>query len=195
MMKILIGLVLVCLDLPLVFETTIMGSDLIILVDMFPDVAGFILMIFGHRELSYENDFFYKNIKFSLWCATVAAMIFVMDLVGITASTQGIQAMLMKLLLAVLEPICLFRIVRGIRQVGKDYGVNVKGKLMLWVWIGYTVITTASIFLATYEPGDPLVLLQAALSFAYVALFYRFRNLYEEIRPELPEEEEPSEEE
>ena len=101
----------------------------------------------------------------------------------------------MKLLLAVLEPICLFRIVRGIRQVGKDYGVNVKGKLMLWVWIGYTVITTASIFLATYEPGDPLVLLQAALSFAYVGLFYRFRNLYEEIRPELPEEEEPSEEE
>ena len=190
-MKILIGLALVCLELPISFETVILGYELTILVDLFPDVLGFILLIMGHRELAQENDHFYKNIRFSLWCATVAAMIFIMDLTGITA--QGdFQPLLLRMLLIVLESICLFRIVRGVRQVEKDYDLNLKGKLFLGVWIAYTVATVLTFLLSSYQPGDPLVLLQATLSFAYVALFFKFKNVYEEIRPveEAEEEEE-----
>lgn len=191
-MKILIGLALVCLELPISFETAILGYELTILIDLFPDVLGFILLIMGHRELAQENDYFYKNIKFSLWCATVAAMIFIMDLTGITA--QGdFQPLLLRMLLLVLECICLFRIVRGVRQVEKDYDINLKGKLFLGVWIAYTVVTALTFVFSTYQAGDPLVLLQATLSFAYVALFFKFKNVYEEIRP--VEETEDAEEE
>ena len=200
MMKMVIGLAVVCLDMPLSFMATILGYEINILIDLFPDVLGFILLLLGSRELSYENDFFYKNIKFSLWCATVAAMIFIMDLVGVTASGvaailqllgvenngvtsgNGIQALLLQLLLVVLEPICLFRIVRAVRQVGKDYQVDVKGKLFLVVWIGYTVVTfLCFITFANYQQGHPLILVQSALSFAYTAIFFRFKGIYEEV--------------
>lgn len=190
MTKILIGLALVCLEMPLSFETVILGNDITILVDLFPDVLGFILLLFGHRDLAQENDYFYKNIKFSLWCATVAAMIFIMDLLGMTAR-GNFQPLLMRMLLLVLESICLFRIVRGVRQVEKDYEINIKGKLFLGVWIAYTVITALTFLFSSYTPGDPLVLLQATASFAYVALFFKFRSVYEEIRPvEEPEADE-----
>ena len=65
MMKMVIGLAVVCLDMPLSFMATILGYEINILIDLFPDVLGFILLLLGSRELSYENDFFYKNIKFS----------------------------------------------------------------------------------------------------------------------------------
>lgn len=188
-MKILIGLVLVCLELPISFETVILGYDLTILIDLFPDVLGFILLIMGHRDLAQENDYFYKNIKFSLWCATVAAMIFIFDLTGTTARGD-FQSPLMRMLLIVLESICLFRIVRGVRQVEKDYEINLKGKLFLGVWIVYTAATALTFAFSTYQPGDPLVLLQAASSFAYVALFFNFKTVYEEIRPVEEEAEE-----
>lgn len=210
MMKMLIGLAMVCLDMPLSFTTTIFGYDVNILIDLFPDVIGFILLLLGQREIGYENDFFYKNIKFSLWCATVAAMTFIMDLVGVTAggiatimemmgvteagvaSGNGFQALLLHLLQVILEPICLFRVLRGVRQVGKDYDVDVKGKLLLAVWIGYTVVTLLTfITFANYQPGHPLVLVQSALSFAYVAIFFRFKGIYEEvgIKPDWAKEE------
>ena len=214
MMKMLIGLALVCLDMPLSFMATILGNDINILIDLFPDVVGFILLLLGQREIGYENDFFYKNIKFSLWCATVAAMIFLMDLLGITASGvatimelmgvtdsgitsgNGFQALLLQLLLTVLESVCLLRILRGVRQVGKDYGIDVKGKIFLVIWIGYTVVTLLSfITFANYQQGHPLILVQAALSFAYVAVFFRFKGIYEEVRIEPDWEKETKDEE
>ena len=189
MMKMLIGLALVCLELPMSFATTVLGYDLVILIDLFPDVLGFILLLLGQRELAHENDFFYKNIKFSLWCATVAAMVFIMDLIGVTARGD-FQSLLLRMLLLVLEPICLFRIVRGVRQVGKDYEIDVKGKLFLGIWIAQTVVNVVAFFFSSYEPGDPLVLLSAVLAFAYFAIFFRFKSVYEEIRPVEEEESE-----
>lgn len=186
MIKMLIGLFFICLEMTIAIESDIFGM---MIIGLLPDFVGFGLLIWGLRELAHENDFFYKNMRFSLWCATVALMIYIMDLIGVTASGD-FQPLLLQLLLMVLEPICLFRIVRGVRKVGKDYDIDVKGKLMLIVWIVMTVLSVPAMLFAGTELGSPFGLLHSICSFAYIALFFNFKCVYEEIRPVEEESEE-----
>ena len=184
MTKMLFGIALVCLEMSLTLEEAFFGLQNVI-IGLLPDFAGFILLIFAHREMMHENDYFYKNIKFSLWCGTVALMIYIMDLTGLTARGD-FQSLLLQILLMVLKPICLFRIVRGIRQVGKDYDIDVKGKLLLGIWIAQTVLAVAGFVTA----WDLMALLHSILSFAFIALVFNFKCVYEEIRPVEETEEE-----
>ena len=167
MTKMLIGIILVCLEMTLTHQATIFGYEMIMIISLLPDFVGFILLILGHRELAHENDYFYKNIKFSLWCATVALMTFIMDLIGITARGD-FQSILLQMLLMVLEPICLFRIVRGVRQVEKDYEVDLKGKLFFAVWLAMTILSVVGFFASLIDGnlGNAVGLLLSILSFA-----------------------------
>lgn len=181
MIKILIGLALITLELTLTVDTFI--------ISLLPDFVGFLLLTFGLRELAHENDYFQKNIKFSFWCGAISLMIFVMDLIGSTAS-GNFQSLLMQMLMLVLEPICLYRIVRGVRQVEKDYEIDLKGKAFFIVWLAMTILSVAAFGLSWLpELGNILGLILSVLSFAYIALFFNFKCVYEEIRV-VPEEEE-----
>jgi len=186
MTKMLIGLFLICLEITFTIESEIFG---VMIIGLLPDFVGFGLLLWGLRELSHENDYFYKNMRFCLWCATVALMIYIMDVIGVTASGD-FQPLLLQLLLMVLEPICLFRLVRGIRTVGKDYDIDVKGKLMLIVCIAMTVLSVPSFLFGGTELGAAFGLVYSVLAFAYIALFYNFKCIYEEIRPVEEESEE-----
>ena len=179
MIKMLIGLAFIGLELTLASET--------ITINLLPDFVGYILLLLGQRELSHENDHFFKNIKFCLWPGAVSLMVFVMDLFSGSLS-MSIQSLLLQMLLLVLEPICLFRIVKGVRQVGTDYGIDVKGKLMFVLWLLMTVINIAIFFIGTPTLANTLGLVLSVCTFAFIALFFNFKVLYEEVRPE-PEEE------
>ena len=195
MTKMLIGIALVCLEMTLTHQATIFGYEMTMIISILPDFVGYILLIWGQRELVHENDCFYKNIKFSLWCGTVALMIFIMDLIGITARGD-FQSILLQMLLMVLEPICLFRIMRGVRQVEKDYETDLKGKLFFAVWLAMTILSVLGFFAAFIDGGlsSAIGLLLSILSFAYIALFFNFKMVYEEIGIS-PEDLEEAEEE
>jgi len=195
MTKMLIGIALVCLEMTLTHQATIFGYEMTMIISILPDFVGYILLIWGQRELAHENDYFYKNIKFSLWCGTVALMIFIMDLLGITARGD-FQSILLQMLLMVLEPICLFRIMRGVRQVEKDYETDLKGKLFFAVWLAMTILSVLGFFAAFIDGGlgNAVGLLLSILSFAYIALFFNFKMVYEEIGIS-PEDLEETEEE
>lgn len=182
MIKMLIGLAFIGLELTLTSES--------MTISLLPDFIGYILLLLGQRELAHENDYFYKNIKFSLWAGTVSLMVFIMDLVS-GSLTVNFQALLLQILLLVMEPICLFRIVRGVRQVGKDYDIDVKGNLLFIVWLVMTILSVAA-FLFSGIPalGNALGLLLSICTFAFIALFFNFKLVYDEIRPEPEEEEE-----
>lgn len=182
MIKMLIGLAFVGLELTLTTET--------MSISLLPDFVGYILLLMGQRELAHENDYFYKNIKFCLWAGTVSLMVFIMDLIY-GSLTVNFQVLLLQMLLLVMEPICLFRIVRGVRQVGKDYDIDVKGKLLFIVWLVMTVLNVASFFFSGIpQLGNALGLLLSICTFAFIALFFNFKIVYDEIRPEPEEEEE-----
>ena len=182
MIKMLIGLAFVGLELTLTTET--------MSISLLPDFVGYILLLMGQRELAHENDYFYKNIKFCLWAGTVSLMIFIMDLIS-GSLTVNFQALLLQMLLLVMEPICLFRIVRGVRQVGKDYDIDVKGKLLFIVWLVMTVLNVASFFFSGIpQLGNAFGLLLSICTFAFIALFFNIKIVYDEIRPEPEEEEE-----
>ena len=182
MIKMLIGLAFVGLELTLTTET--------MSISLLPDFVGYILLLMGQRELAHENDYFYKNIKFCLWAGTVSLMVFIMDLIY-GSLTVNFQVLLLQMLLLVMEPICLFRIVRGVRQVGKDYDIDVKGKLLFIVWLVMTLLNVASFFISGIpQLGNALGLLLSICTFAFIALFFNFKIVYDEIRPEPEEEEE-----
>lgn len=192
MTQMLIGIALVCLEMTLTHQVTVFGYEITMIISLLPDFVGYILLILGQRKLAHENDHFYKNIKFSLWCGTVALMVFIMDLIGTTARGD-FQSILLQMLLMVLEPICLFRIVRGIRQVEKDYEVDLKGKILFGVWLAMTIMSVVAFFASFFEGlGNIAGLILSILSFAYIALFFNFKLVYEEIgiSPEDLEEEE-----
>lgn len=186
MIKILIGLAFVGLELNLTTET--------MSISLLPDFVGYILLLLGQRELAHENDYFYKNIKFCLWAGTVSLMVFIMSFFSVSLSID-FQSLLLQMLLLVLEPICLFRIVKGVRQVGEDYNIDVKGKLFFILWLVMTVLNVALFFSGTPALGNALGLILSACVFAFIALFFNFKLIYDEVRPEPEEEEEEEEEE
>lgn len=197
MTKILIGLYLVTLVLPIpVGEMAI---------DILPDFAGFFLIMFGLREIGQENDFFQKNIRFTFWVGVMSAMVFVMDIVsmvtthfmGNAVAAINFQSLLMQLVVMVLEPICLLRIVRGIRQVEKDYEVDAKGKIMFILWVLMTLLSViAFCFSGVPELGNGVHLILSFVSIGFAAMFYNFKAVYTELMAELhPEGEEAEYEE
>lgn len=182
MTKILIGLAFITLELTLTSDTMI--------ISLLPDFVGYIFLLLGQRELSHENDYFLKNIKFCLWAGVISLMVFIMGFLA-SSITVNFQSFLLQLALLVIEPICLLRIVKGVRQVGNDYGIDVKGKLLFIIWLVMTVLSVAIFFLNVATAlGNLLGLIHTACSFAFIALFFNFKIIYDEIRPEPEEEEE-----
>ncbi len=183
MLKILIGLLLVTLDVTMAWGNMI--------ISLLPDFVGFVLLLMGQREIAFENEHFGKNVKFCLWCATVALMVFIMDLLGFSATVSGgIQALLLQLLLQVLEAVCLFRIVRGVQAADREYDLDAKSKLFFIIWLALTAVSSLSLLLGWIELlGKILGLVQAGLAFAFVILFFNFKCAYEEL-PAAPRQEE-----
>ncbi len=180
MIKTLIGLALILLELSITNETLIPGQTLII--GLLPDFLGYIFLLLGQRELAYENDYFYKNIRSSLWAGVVALMVYIMDLLGVTANGD-FQSLFLQIFLLVMESVCLLRIVRGVRKVGLDYDLDVKGKLFFGVWLAF-VITSVLSLVTSWIPGirDIVGLVQVPLCFAFLALFFHFKTVYETIQ-------------
>ena len=181
MIKTLIGLALILLELSITNDTFIPGQTLII--GLLPDFLGYTFLLLGQRELAYENDHFYKNIRASLWAGVVALMVYIMDLLGVTANGD-FQSLLLQIFLLVMEALCLLRIVRGVRKVGADYDLDVKGKLYFIVWLAYVIVSVLS-FVTSWMPGvrDFVAMVQIPLCFAFIALFFNFKTVYETIQP------------
>lgn len=196
MTKILIGLYLVTLVLPIPIGE--------MAIDILPDFAGFFLIMFGLREIGHENDFFHKNIRFTFWVGVMSAMVFVMDIVsmvtthflGSAVAAINFQSLLMQLVVMVLEPICLLRIVRGVRQVEKDYEIDAKGKVMFILWVLMTLLSVAAFcFSGVPELGNAVGLILSFVSIGFAAMFYHFKSVYTELMEELHPEGEEAEEE
>ena len=183
MVKMLIGLFFITMELTIARGNMIIG--------LLPDFVGYFLLMMGLREIAHENDFFYKNIRFSFWVGAMSLMAYVMDLIGATMLGQY-QSLLMQLVLVVLEPICLLRVVRGVRQVEKDYEIDAKGKWMLAVWVVMTVLSVFALIVSGVpEISDLVGLILSFVSLGFVALFFNFRAVYTELMEELaPEAEE-----
>lgn len=183
MTKMLLGIALITLEL------TITVNE-IYLIGILPDFLGYLLLVFGMKEVSNQTDYYASNRKFTFWIGVFSLMVYIMNLIGYTAS-GAFEPLLMQLLIVILEPISLYRIIKGIRQMEKDYELNMWGTALFVVWLLMTVFSVLTFVLGIItDLGNIFNLLLTTASLVFIGLFFRATHVYNAACVEVEYEEE-----
>lgn len=183
MTKILIGLILISLELSITIQNTF-------IVGLLPDFAGYLLLVFGMREVSYgETDYYANNRKFTFWIGAFSFMVYVMNLIGIS-STGSYEALLMQMLVVILEPISLYRLVKGIKAMERDFELPLNAKPLFVLWLLMTIFSVLTFALSMFpEIFSILNIALTVVSLIFIAVFYKTKRVYDDACVELTKEE------
>lgn len=183
MTKMLLGIVLIALEL------TVTVKD-IHLIGILPDFVGYLLLVFGMKEVSNQTDYYASNRKFTFWIGVFSLMVYIMNLSGYTA-TGAFEPLLMQLLIIILEPISLFRIVKGIRKMEQDYELKMCSTALFVFWALMTVFSVLTFVLGILtDLGDLFDLLLTTASLVFIGLFFWASHVYNGACVEVEYEEE-----
>lgn len=183
MTKILFGLILLSLELTITIQNTF-------IVGLLPDFLGYLLLVFGMREVSYgQTDYYANNRKFTFWIGVFSLMVYVMNLIGIS-STGSYEALLMQMLVVILEPICLYRLVKGIKTMEQDFELPLNAKALFVLWLLMTILSVLTFGLSMFpELFSILNIALTVVSLAFVGVFYKTKRVYDAACVELTKEE------
>ena len=160
-----IGLALVLLDLPILIAG---GRTL----DLTPDMVGYILTIFGLRQIGRYSSKFAISYKLCCFATIASGAVFGVKLIvgsggmGMTFVLIGIAEMILQVALMVL-------IACGFKEMEKEYAIALKSKWLILVTIFAAlgiVMRNASSFVPVLESLGIYAI--DISSFAYLALFY-----------------------
>lgn len=186
MSKMLLGIALVVLELTIPIKE-------VYLIGLFPDFIGYLLLVFGMKEVSNQTDYYVKNRRFTFWIGVFSLMIYIMNAVGYTAR-GAFEPLLMQLVVVILQPICLFRIVRGIRQMEQDYDLKLCSTALFITWGCMSILSVLTFVLGFFTNlGELLELLLTTASLIFVGLFFWTTRVYNAACVEVEYEEETEE--
>lgn len=181
MEKLLLGLVFATLDLDLTSETgTIIG--------LLPDAIGYILIIAGMREMRIFSNVFLKGVGVALGAALASGAMYVWNLFG-GSDSLSITVLLVELAELILRSFVVFFVTKGVRDMEEEINVEMRGKIMHWLWLGMTVITAVA-YLCVWIPvvSGIAALASGLLAIGYLVLFYLAKCSFDEYLEELAEE-------
>ena len=187
MSKMLLGIALVVLELTIPIKE-------VFLIGLFPDFIGYLLLVFGMKEVSNQTDYYVKNRRFTFWIGVFSLMVYIMNAVGYTAR-GAFEPLLMQLVVVILQPICLFRIVSGIRQMEQDYELKLCSTGLFIVWACMSILSVLTFVLSFFTNlSDLLNLLLTTASLVFLGLFFWTTHVYNAACVEVEYEEEETEE-
>ena len=170
MQKLFIGLLLTMLD----FYTNVGDAT----IGMLPDFIGFLFLYKGLQEMAKESEYFQKVINWALGMAIFSGVLYVMDLLALSAQLAFVSWLLS---VAGLGVFCwmLLQIVCGIREIELFKSVDLKSHRMktLWqVWIGVAAIAE----LCSWIPAVGMVgaIANILVSVCFLFAFRQAQNQY-----------------
>jgi len=168
--NIFIGLLLICLDFDLTLEN--------IKVGLLPNFLGYIVMIKGLKIMAQESPVFIKAKPFAAGMAVYTGILYIMDLLGISASYGALTYLLSLLATGVLLYI-LYIIVSGVSDTEKKYEISLEGDRLKSAWILRAVFDIISYVLYWFWPLPIIGVIGSLLSSIYfLVIFHKSKHLY-----------------
>lgn len=163
MIIVLIGYLFMALDVLASF-----GSGGVI--ELPPDFVGYLLIAFGMSRMKDQSRFFTKAISFGVVGAILAGFVFFVRLLSLsyTASTAVI---LLEVAEIVMMMIVLYLVIRGLRDVEAERGLQMYGNVMKWLWVAMFVILAASYAVQIFDVWSQIATLATDLISLAIFLF------------------------
>jgi len=140
---------------------------------------GYILIIKGVDQLISESDNFFKVRPFVQGMAIYSGIVFIMDLLGITASLGEI-AILIGIISMVVSLYIIYNIIAGVKDIETNHGIVLNGNELYSLWKAMAVLQVIS-YITLIIPFFVMVALLAnlVLNIVFLVKFYGSANLYE----------------
>ncbi len=171
MSKIFVGLLLVFLDINFTFNTTTIG--------LLPDFIGYFILIGGLAEIAAVNSHFGKARPFAIAMAIYTLILYILDLIGLSAAL-GYAATILGLLSTLISLYISYHIVQGVLELESAQARSLNGTPLFTTW---KVMAVADIlaYLLLFIPGLNVICIIVRFVFGVVFLVHlnRTRKAYE----------------
>lgn len=167
---IFVGLLLTFLN----FDITIGDS----IIGILPNFVGFIMIVSGLKELSKENSFFTKTIPFAKGMVVYSAILYALNLFGLSGNSSWIIA-LAGILATITDLYISYNIIQGIFDMEKAYNVDLNGSNLFRIWKPLAVLKVLS-YIVLLVPMLAVIFIIATfvLTIIFMASFYTTKNNY-----------------
>lgn len=182
MNKLLIGALLLLVNLSLKNQA---GNAF----DLAPDFVGYLLMLFGAKEVGHWSKNFRKLEKTAVFFAIYAGINWLRDAVNVTGGGFSFMGIVLGIMAVVIRMISLRWIIKGFFAVEAQTDFELKTSTMNNLWYALTVISVINTFVGiapvVREISGIATVLLAVL---FMAAFFRTKCYYDDAMAELEEE-------
>lgn len=174
MRKIMIGFLLIFLDFNLDLGSARLG--------LIPDWLGYLMMINGLTEMAGESPLFGKVRPYASGMAVYTGILYLMDLLGISASL-GVLTYLLAIASTAVSLYISYCIVLGVREMEAHYGTFLNGDNLMSLWKALAIINVI-VYFTVLIPGLSIlgILAGCIVTILFLSAFGKSKNLYEELR-------------
>lgn len=173
MRNIFIGFILVFLDFNLDLGNSRIG--------LIPDFIGYYVMIKGLEELIGESDFFIKIKPFATGMAVYSAIMYAMDLFGLSVSL-GALTYLLAIASTAISLYISYNIVMGVIDMEEKDNIHLNGESLKSTWKLLAVFNVLTFVSILFPLGAIIIIIVTLIvSIVFLVEFNKSKNLYYDI--------------
>jgi hypothetical protein len=174
MKNILIGFLLIFLD----FNLNLGSSQ----IGLIPDFAGYIIMINGLAEMAGESPLFLKVKPYATGMAVYTGILYLMNLIGISASL-GALSYILAVASTIISLYISYCVVTGIKEMEEKYSVFLNGGSLKSTWTLLAVFNIAAFVSLLIQPLAVICIIAAFIvAICFLVAFSKSKNLYDEMK-------------
>lgn len=170
MRKIFIGLIFVHLDFYLNLGTSKIG--------LIPNFVGFIIMAGGIAELISESDRFVKIKPYITGMAVYSAILYAIDLFGISFQ-MGLISIVLSIVSTIVTLYISYSIIMGIKDIETAQGRDLNSATLFSTWklmMVFTIISFSLYFIPML--GILAMICSAVIAIIFLFAFHKSQSLY-----------------
>ena len=183
MNKLLIGALLLVVNLNL----TSQGGNVF---DLTPDFLGYLMMVWGAKEVNHWSKNFRKLEKTALIFAIYAGVSWLQDALNVTRGGFSFVGIVLGIMSVVIRMISLRWIIKGLFAVEEQTNFELKTSVMNVLWIGLTVLSVLNSLVGLVPVVREICgIATLLLAVCFMAAFFRTKCYFDDAMAELEEEE------
>ncbi|WMI82195.1 hypothetical protein [Anaerotignum sp. MB30-C6] len=174
MQQLFTGMLLIFFDFNLTVNTALIG--------LVPDFVGYIFIYKGLLELTEESPHFKQILELSKSMVVIMAVIYLMNLFSITASSQLLTIILGTITTAI-TLYTIYHIVRGVLDIEISKNIDLFGEKLFSTWKAWAILSAlATLLMFVTVISTILLLVGIVMAIIFLVTFYKSKNQFYALR-------------